>query len=105
MADMRIDSSDSKDVHSAVTKITPFFHQELLAPGAIGEKFKDSLILKQSERARHWPDKRSHLSNKTRPDEFWKEFDHELRAVHDVEDLPAERDLAIRPIIARRMSI
>ncbi|PVH81349.1 hypothetical protein DL98DRAFT_571218 [Cadophora sp. DSE1049] len=100
LADMNIDTGDSKDLHRAVAKMTPFFHKEFFAPDAIGEPFKDSLIFNQDARAKEYPETRSHRSNKMQPEAFWEEFDREMGEVEGIWDLPPERDLAIRPIIA-----
>ncbi|KAL2061188.1 hypothetical protein VTL71DRAFT_7461 [Oculimacula yallundae] len=102
LATMRISPTDAKDLHRAIAKISPFFHDEFFAAGARGEIYKDSLIFNQEERAKHVPDIRSHVSNKKRKAEFWEEFDREMDETPTglVEDLPAERDLAIRGVIA-----
>ncbi|KAG4427609.1 hypothetical protein IFR05_016909 [Cadophora sp. M221] len=102
-----LDKEKARNLHRAIAKITPFFNHHniskgFFAPDAPGAPFKDSLIFNQVERARVYPDVRSHRSNKMQPDAFWDEFDREIgeEGVHGVEDLPADRDLTIRPIIA-----
>lgn len=99
-----VEHDDVKDLHKSMGKISPFFHKEFFdAPE--GEKYKASLLFKQEERAKIMPDSRSHWSNKARPKEFWKEVDKGLKKMEyadDVENLPEEWDMAVRPIIARR---
>lgn len=72
-------SQDKKDLHKAIAKMTPFFHQDFFA-SADGEGFKDSLLFRQEERAKAPQDERSHHSNKTRPAEFYEEFDAAAKA-------------------------
>ncbi|KAH6692878.1 hypothetical protein BKA61DRAFT_637651 [Leptodontidium sp. MPI-SDFR-AT-0119] len=103
-----LDKEKARNLHRAIAKISPFFHyhnisKDFFAPDAPGAPFKESLIFNQVERARVYPDVRSHRSNKMQPDVFWEEFDREMceEGVNGVEDLPADRDLAIRPIIAQ----
>lgn len=92
-------TQDKKDLHKAVAKMTPFFHQEFFS-SKYGEEFRDSLIFKQEERAKAPQDCRSHLSNKTRPAEFFKEYDEMNEKMKTNEDVPEEWDVATRPIIA-----
>ncbi len=99
-----VEDDDVKDLNKSIAKISPFFHKDFFdAPE--GQSYKDSLLFKQEERAKIMPDSRSHWSNKTRPKEFWKEVDEGLKKMEyadDVENLPEEWDMAVRPIIARR---
>ena len=37
LVELNIGSGDSKNFHRAVAKMTPYFHKEIFAPGAIGE--------------------------------------------------------------------
>jgi hypothetical protein len=68
---------------------------------------RNSKLFNQAERALHPPDRRTHLSNKTMPKEFWKEWDDLLKdkgrtsedAIDDI--YPAEWRKAIRPTIIR----
>ena len=99
-----LDDKDSRDVHKAVAKISPFFDPEFL-DSEHGKQFKDSFMLNQDERAKHPPNIRSHNSNKTRPEQFWQEFDEatqKMKHNDDLDALPFEMDIAIRPIIAHR---
>ena len=97
-------SIEKTDMHNAIAKMTPFFRPkvfefERMAP------YKDSLLFKQEERSKQPPQRRSWHSFKTRPKEFWGERDDARKAMSDHEDLdtlPAEMDLVIRPILARR---
>jgi hypothetical protein len=96
---------EGKDIFKAVAKLTPFFNPEFL-DSTHGETFKESLLLKQEERAKHLPDIRSFTGNQLRAKEFWKEWDR-VKKLEAFEDAPEaeEWDIAIRPIIARRKSI
>ena len=94
----------AKGVHKAVAKIAPFFYPAFLESEE-GAPFKDSLIFNQAERAKNFPDMRSHISNKYRSPEFFKEFEDEMTRVRgELNELPAEWDLHARPIIAHRKS-
>jgi hypothetical protein len=97
--DLDVDNTDSKDIHKAIGKMTPFFDPAFLA-SRDGEPFKNSLIFNQLERLKTLPDCRTHVSNKYRPAEHFKDFDKETKNMEDLEDLPFEWDVAIRPIIA-----
>lgn len=97
--DLDVDDTDSKDIHKAIGKMTPFFDPEFLA-SKDGEPFKDSLMFNQAERLKTLPDCRTHVSNKYRSAEHFKDFDKEAKAMEELEDLPFEWDVAIRPIIA-----
>ncbi|KAF4615552.1 hypothetical protein G7Y89_g15309 [Cudoniella acicularis] len=97
-----IGSELAKDLHKLITKINPFFSQEFLEFEK-GARFKHSLLSNQEERAKNSPDVRTHISNKYRSQEFWADFVKEagkMEHTGDLNALPAEWDLAIRPIIA-----
>lgn len=93
---------DARDLHKAIGKLAPFFYPEFLESKE-GEGFKDSLLFKQGERAKHLPDIRSSIGNAHRPKEFWKEWDDVKKNMKDMKDLdetPAQWDTVARPIIA-----
>jgi hypothetical protein len=96
---------EGKDIYKAVAKLTPFFNAEFL-DSTHGEAFKESLLLKQEERAKHLPDVRSFTGNQPQAKELWKEWDR-VRKLEAFEDTPEVEkwDIAIRPIIAHRKSI
>lgn len=95
----------TQGVHKAIAKIAPFFYSPFLESEE-GAPFKNSLMFNQAERAKNFPDIRSHVSNKYRSPDFFKSFEDEMRRVNDeLNDLPPEWDLAIRPIIAHRKCI
>jgi len=98
------EGQDSRDLHKAIAKMAPFFHQEFF-DYKNGHQYKDSLLFNQEERAKHLPKIRSHLSNTFRPKECWYEFDDGCRKMKHNEDLdvfPEDWDITIRPIIAHR---
>ncbi|KAH8762906.1 hypothetical protein F5882DRAFT_431367 [Hyaloscypha sp. PMI_1271] len=98
--DLNVEPEYAKGVHKAIAKIAPFFYPQFLE-SEDGEPFRNSLMFNQAERAKNFPDIRSHVSNKYRAPSFWKEFEDEMRKVHgELNELPAEWDLHIRPIIA-----
>ncbi len=102
-----VDPSDTKDLHKAVAKISPFFHPEFFT-WKDGKPFKDSLLFKQEERSKILPTIRKHTSNKMRPAEFFGELDEAMKDMSDEDDLealPEKWDIAVRPIIARRKFI
>jgi hypothetical protein len=102
--DLDVDDTDSKDIHKAIGKMTPFFDPAFIA-SKDGEPFKDSLMFNQLERLKTLPDCRTHVSNKYRPAEHFKDFDKATKDMEELEDLPFEWDVAIRPIIAHCKSI
>jgi hypothetical protein len=99
------------DAFKAYAAIALFFDTDKFLASPISELFTDSKLLKQEERAKDVPDRRTHKSNKTMPPEFWKDWDKLLRdkkrtssdAVDDI--FPMEWRKAIRPVVIRRMSI
>jgi hypothetical protein len=106
MNEFDVDGSDMKDLQKALALIYPFFFPHFLKTKR-GQPFKDSLLFNQDERAKHTPDRRSHVSNKYVPKEFWDEFDgHTKSCDKDGDDVldafPMQWDIAIRPIIAHR---
>jgi hypothetical protein len=90
---------DARDLHKAVGMLCPFFYREFL-DSKEGEGFKDSLLFRQEERAKHLPDIRSSVGNAHRPKSFWKEWDDVEKNMKDLSDTPAQWDVAVRPIIA-----
>jgi hypothetical protein len=104
--ELDVSPSDSKDLYKALGKVYPFFNPEFLDTDK-GKQFKDSMLFKQEERARAFPDLRTHTSTKHRPKEFYAEFDkkfQETKHDDDFDALPFEWDMNIRPIIAHRKS-
>lgn len=100
--DLDVELEYAKGVHKAIAKVAPFFCPEFLDSDD-GKPFRDSLMFNQAERAKNFPDIRSHVSNKYRSPEFFKEFEDEMtRARGILADLPPEWDLHMRPIIAHR---
>jgi len=104
LEDLNIGPEDARDTHKATAKIAPYFHSEFLASND-GEPFRNSLMFRQEERAKNYPDVRTHISNKMRLPEFFEEVDKEFsKMAHtdDLETLPEEWDLTVRPTIAHR---
>jgi hypothetical protein len=87
-----------------VAKISPFFYTPFLESEE-GAPFRESLMFNQAERAKNYPDIRSHVSNKYRSPEFFEEYDQKAKDVQDLDDLPFEWDIHVRPIIAHRESL
>jgi hypothetical protein len=92
---------DSKDLHKALAKISPFFFSDFLDTER-GKIYKNSMMFNQEERAKNPPDIRTHTSNSFRPQDFWTEFDESADKIDsDYQDARiTEYDIAIRPIIA-----
>ena len=91
---------DARDLHKAIGKLSPFFYPEFL-DSEEGQAFKESLLFKQEERAKHLPDIRSSVGNAHRPKSFWKEWDEVKKNMKgDLDETPAQWDVAVRPIIA-----
>jgi hypothetical protein len=67
--DLDVEPEYAKGVHKAIGKIAPFFFTHFLESEE-GAPFKDSLMFNQAERAKHFPDIRTHISNKYRSPEF-----------------------------------
>ncbi|OCK76507.1 hypothetical protein K432DRAFT_335574 [Lepidopterella palustris CBS 459.81] len=94
------------DAFHAYAGVALFFEAEGFLNSDNGQEFKQSLLLNQAERAKKLPNRRTHMSNKTLPEELWVPWDTLLRtnkrkhgqAVDDI--YPFEWDKAIRPIIA-----
>ncbi|KAF1830577.1 hypothetical protein BDW02DRAFT_558680 [Decorospora gaudefroyi] len=95
------------DAFKAYASIALFFETEEFLASNNGKPFRDSQLLKQEERAKQLPDRRTHLSNRTMPKEFWKDWDKLLKdnkrtLQDDVEDIyPMEWRKAMRPAIIR----
>lgn len=95
------------DAFQAYAAIALFFETEAFLASEVGVAFKDSKLFDQVERSKHVPDRRTHLSNKTRPEEFWNDWEKLLkdnnRVPGDIVDdiFPLEWRKAIRPIIIR----
>jgi hypothetical protein len=96
------------DAFKAYAAIALFFETDRFKAHKVGSMFKDSLLFDQEERAKHVPDRRTHKSNKTMPEEFWKDWDKLLKdnkcTLGDVvEDIfPIEWRKTIRPTVIRR---
>jgi hypothetical protein len=67
------------DAFNAYASIALFFDTDKFLGSTHGKEFVDSPLLKQAERAKTVPDRRTHKSNKTMPKEFWDDFDKLLR--------------------------
>lgn len=103
---LNADSEDAKDIHKAVAKVTPFFHRDFFK-SKTGKPFKESMMFRQLERSKILPTCRKHHSNKTRPDEFFKEFDdaqETMESSDDLNALPEEWDIVMKPKLAQRKS-
>ncbi|KAI9736221.1 MAG: hypothetical protein M1834_001107 [Cirrosporium novae-zelandiae] len=83
-----------RDMKRAMDSISLFYPSKFFE-NERGEKFKDSLLVKQEERAKQLPDRRSDLSNKTRPKSFWEEWDSIRKEGSLQKNYPAEWDIAI----------
>lgn len=98
------------DAFKAYAAIALFFDTEKFYAHELGKVFQCSKLLDQVERAKEVPDRRTHMSNKTMPKGFWKEWDKLLKdnkrsAGESVEDIfPTEWRNAIRPAVIRRES-
>lgn len=93
-----------RDLNKALCKIHPFFYPNFL-DSERGTRLKESLLFKQEERSKSPPDVRTHISNKYRSKEFWANLDSETKKMKDKDDLealPEEWDVTVRPIIAHR---
>jgi hypothetical protein len=91
---------DSKDLNKCISKLAPFFFPEFLETD-VGERFKDSFLFRQEKRAKLIPDIRTSLSNVCRPADYWNDWDEVKKNMETLDDIPAEWDIAIRPIIAK----
>ncbi|KAK8900699.1 hypothetical protein QC760_010687 [Botrytis cinerea] len=103
MAWLKVTADDVKDVEKAVGKIYPFFNSEFLDT-EMGKGFKESLIFKQEERARNYPDIRTDKSTIRQPKEFYADLDkfrEKMQSTDDYSEFPLEWDMTIRPIIAK----
>ncbi|KAF2657236.1 hypothetical protein K491DRAFT_756974 [Lophiostoma macrostomum CBS 122681] len=103
-----------KDAFEAYAAIALFFESEAFLNSEHGQIFKEKMfsdvsIFDQAERAKHVPDRRTHLSNKTMPRKFWREFEQFLRdhglspgdpdIVEEV--FPPDWRKAIRPVVVK----
>lgn len=105
-----------KDTHHRVVRdmrqsdllVSLFFDQD---PSFLSSEdaasFRDSLLLNQQARSAQFPDIRSHHSNKTRPAEYWQEWD-DLHTISEPNgqiithaDCPTRWSLTLQPTIAR----
>jgi hypothetical protein len=109
MADMfREERRIVDDAFAAYASIAVFFEGDAFLASEYGEPWRDTKLLNQEERAKHIPDRRTHMSNKTMPKEFWKDWDELLRqnSRHsgDVADdiYPMDWRKALRPIVIKR---
>ncbi|KAJ8107718.1 hypothetical protein OPT61_g8673 [Boeremia exigua] len=95
------------DAFAAYAAIAVFFQGDAFLASEYGEPWRDTKLLDQEERARHVPDRRTHMSNKTMPKEFWKAWDELLKANRRsesdaVDDIyPMEWRKALRPTIIK----
>lgn len=90
------------DMEQARAMMTLFFPSDFLDSNH-GKAFKDSLLLKQAERASLGPPKiRSHTSTKFRPRSFWADWDDiQQKKDFELRKIPRYWDNTIRPIIAK----
>lgn len=90
------------DAEQARATIMLFFPSDFLE-SKYGESHRDSMILKQKDRASHGPPQtRSHISNKFRPKNFWTDWDIlKSSRTFGFEDIPRDWDITIRPLIAK----
>jgi hypothetical protein len=92
-----------RDARQAYAMMAMFF-PGLYEPET-ASNFTDSPLVKQADRSKSLPVRRSYYSNKYRPREFWTEWDELLKvnSKHgfDLGKYPEEWNCAIRPIIAR----
>ncbi|KAF7909232.1 hypothetical protein EAE99_011447 [Botrytis elliptica] len=103
MSWLKVTADDVKDAEKATGKIYPFFNSEFLDT-EVGKAFKESLIFKQEERARNYPDIRTDKSTISQPKEFYASLDKfrkKMRSTDDYSEFPLEWDMTIRPIIAK----
>jgi hypothetical protein len=95
------------DAFKAYAAVSLFFDTDAFLAHHLGSMFKDSKLLNQEERAKEVPDRRTHMSNKTMPTEFWRDWDKLLKdnnvsSTDAVEDIfPIEWRKTIRPIVIR----
>lgn len=95
------------DAFMAYAAVSLFFDTDAFLAHHLGNMFKDSKLLNQEERAKDVPDRRTHMSNKTMPTEFWRDWDKLLKdnnvsSTDAVEDIfPMEWRKTIRPIVIR----
>jgi hypothetical protein len=99
----------TKDIIRSYAMICPFFpnlekhsiHNFLASEH--GLPFKNSLLLEQLERAKAVPDRRTYVSNRYMPEEFWKDWLKILHGPEHPEDAyPLEWAKVVRPILAKR---
>ncbi|KAL8954153.1 MAG: hypothetical protein Q9222_000037 [Ikaeria aurantiellina] len=90
------------DIEQARAMMMLFFDAAFLH-SKHGARFKDSLILNQTERASRGPSKiRSYTSNQYRRKDFWADWDDMKKQKPSVfKALPLSWDIIIRPIIAK----
>ena len=90
------------DVEQARAMMMLFFPSGFLESKR-GEKFRNSLVIKQGERADRGPPKiRSHTSNKYSPKSFWTDWDSiRKQKPFTFDKIPRDWDTAIRPIVAK----
>jgi hypothetical protein len=94
-----------KDAFLAHAAMALFFDTDAFLADIRGSWFRKSLLLKQEERAKHIPDRRTHMSNKTMPADFWKDWDklkkdNKRNVRNALDDIyPIEWRKATRPVI------
>jgi hypothetical protein len=95
------------DAFQAYAVCALFFDKDAFYATNLGDVLKDTKLLDQEARAKDVPDRRTHMSNHTMPQEFWKDWDKLLKdnrrkPGETVEDIyPMEWRKAIRPIVVR----
>ncbi|KAF2995552.1 hypothetical protein E8E13_003449 [Curvularia kusanoi] len=95
------------DAFIAYASIALFFEGDAFLASDLGESWRDTKLLDQEERAKYVPDRRTHMSNKSMPQEFWKGWDdllkenrrHEGDCVDDI--YPMEWRKAIRSVVVK----
>ena len=96
-----------KDAFEAYAAIALFLDTTDFLNSEQGQMFRNSTLFDQAERAKHVPDRRTHLSNKTVPKGFWAEWDklmkdHGRSSENEVDGIyPMEWRKAIRAVVVR----
>ncbi|KAF2875319.1 hypothetical protein BDV95DRAFT_604075 [Massariosphaeria phaeospora] len=96
-----------QDAFEAYASIALFFEKDAFLNSPMGAMFKDSKLFDQAERAKHLPDRRTYMSNKTMPKVFWEDFeqlrrDNQIKPGDVMDDVyPEEWQKAIRAIVIR----
>ncbi|KAL9600390.1 MAG: hypothetical protein Q9219_003240 [cf. Caloplaca sp. 3 TL-2023] len=88
------------DARDARAMVTLFFHSDFLS-SEYGIMHKDSLLLKQKERALNPPPMRESASERHKSTDFWKDWDNHWKTHNRNAHYPVEWDVVIRPVIAK----